>query len=115
MTKIKHIPGPYYLDGPKQSDVANGQVYYTIATKHSQQRRLSNERTTYVMPGFFYPHSVQTSEEMQATAEVLAAAPEMAEALIEILKTGFYHTGAGNKAIAAIEKAGLRYLLEEVK
>jgi hypothetical protein len=75
-TQNKFTPGPWYVQGPKISEVAAGQTYYAIVSRNPETRN-----GTYVVPGFYYPHSVQTEEESAANAQLIAAAPVMIEAL----------------------------------
>ena len=70
--KTKHTPGKWYASYIKISQVANRQHYFSIMTSLP-----ANNNKEYVMPGFYYPHSKQSIEEMEANAKLIAAAPEL--------------------------------------
>lgn len=70
--KVPH--GDWYASEPKISEVAEGQTYFAIGSNSPERRG-----NTYVIPGFYYPHSVLTHEEMEATAKMLAASKDLYE------------------------------------
>lgn len=70
----KFTPGPWGIHGPKfQTDFGN-QKYWSLTTRQPQR-----EDGKWVLPGFYYPHSVQSEEEMLANAKLIAAAPDLLE------------------------------------
>lgn len=110
---MKHTTGEWYASEAKISKVANGQTYFSIGSKNPKRRG-----DTYVMPGFYYPHSAQTPEEMKANAKLIAAAPELLEMLeeaqtcieiaINATPTGMFRntlTELNIKVLTAINKA----------
>lgn len=71
--------GSWSAQGPKISDVADGQTYFSFLSNNPERRG-----DTYMCAGFFYPHSVQTPEEMQAHADLFAASKDLYYALNEL-------------------------------
>lgn len=69
MHNLKITKGKWYANGPKISEVAAGQTYFSIQSKEPFVRN-----KTYVIPGFYYPHSALSAEEMQAHADLIAEA-----------------------------------------
>lgn len=69
--------GPWEVQGPKVQKDFGGQTYFSIG---SHSGKITKD--TYECPGFFYPHSVQSPETMQANANLIGAAPEMYDALM---------------------------------
>jgi hypothetical protein len=109
MNNTQHTQGPWFTSEPKVSEIADGQTYFSIGSRNPERRGI-----VYVMPGFFYPHSVQTPEEMAANAKLIAAAPEMLEALIEAVSTikhlrdnekEYISVASVNMSLSEIEKA----------
>lgn len=78
--KEQFVPGEWYASWPKQNEDFGGQTYFSIQTKTPITRD-----STYLMPGFYYPHSVQTIEEMKANARLIASAPSLYSALKDLV------------------------------
>lgn len=101
---MTHTKGSWFASEPKISEVADGQTYFSIQSKNPERRG-----ETYVMPGFYYPHSVQTTEEMKANAKLIAAAPDLLDALIALINAkdsnGNIHLSGNGKIIQEIELA----------
>lgn len=70
-----HTQVPWRAQGPKISEVADGQTYFTIGVHAS-----------YQCVGFYYPHSKQTAEEMQANADFICKAANEHDKIIAALK-----------------------------
>lgn len=71
-----HTKGRWKLQGPKKHE-ESGQVYYSILTDFPDIRNGS-----YAMPGFYYPHSIQRPEEMEANANIIGAGSQLYIALL---------------------------------
>lgn len=95
-------PGPWYANGPKTQKEFGDQTYFSIQTKHPIIRNKS-----YVMPGFYYPHSIQTKKEMQANAELIAKAPELYEENLK-LKEMLKEISNALKPLAELDLTGVR-------
>lgn len=108
----KPTKGEWYCNGPKIQDTS-GQTYFSIQTRDPEIRN-----GTYLMPGFYYPHSVQSPEEMKANADhivkcVNAHAGLIAalQAVVEFEERGAREgeprigTGILNKIHSALKKA----------
>lgn len=106
MNDTKHTPGPWEIQGPKIQEDFGDQTYWAISTSKPEIKS-----GTYKMPGFYYPHSVQTTEESEANAKLISAAPELLENLTRIIdrieENGMQANfpSAYERAQAAIKKA----------
>lgn len=76
----KFTKGNWETSQQKKNEQYGDQTYFSITTDNME--RVGN---TYKAVGFYYPHSVQSFEEMIANANLLAAAPELLEALKEVV------------------------------
>jgi len=72
-------PGEWEIQGPKIQELSK-QIYFSIITKQPETKDGS-----YVMPGFYYPHSIQTPEEMEANSRLIASAPNMYNYIKELV------------------------------
>jgi hypothetical protein len=54
-------------------------------------------------------HNGAHAKEQEANANLIAAAPDMFEVIDAFLKTGYYSTEVGNKALALMEKINPSY------
>lgn len=66
---IKRTPGKWSFQGPKKQTELGDQIYFSLITDDPQR-----EGGKWVWPGFFYPHSAQSIEEMEANAKYICEA-----------------------------------------
>ncbi len=82
---MNHTKGIWSASEPKKQADFGNQTYFSIQTDVAEIVG-EGENKTYKAVGFYYPHSVQSEEEMRANAILLASAPTLLAALQELLK-----------------------------